>query len=65
MPALIEAIAPRWIVPMHYLTPRINLKIQPVERFLDILAGWAVEWPGKAVFEPDGPSRIVVLDHAR
>lgn len=65
IPALIEAIGPRWIVPMHYLTPKINLKIQPVERFLEVLPGWAVERPGASHFEPGGASRIVVLDHAR
>src|SRR4051794_11267851 len=43
VPALIEAIGPRMIVPMHYLTPKINLKIQPVERFLDVLPGWEVD----------------------
>jgi L-ascorbate metabolism protein UlaG (beta-lactamase superfamily) len=65
IPALIESIGPRWIVPMHYLTPKINLKIQPVERFLEVLPGWAVDRRGTSQFEPRGPSRIVVLDHAR
>lgn len=65
IPELIEAIGPRWILPMHYKTPRINLNIQPVERFLEVLPGWAVDRPGSAVFEDSGPSRIVVLDHSR
>ena len=65
VPALIAAIAPRWIVPNHYPTPKINLKIQPVERFLEALPGWEVDRPGATSFEPGGPPRIVVLDHAR
>ena len=65
IPALVAAISPRWIVPMHYLTPKINLKIQPVERFLEVLPGWTVERPGTSTFETKGPRRIVVLDHAR
>src|SRR4051812_24350297 len=39
IPALVDAIGPRLILPMHYKTPRINLNIQPVERFLDVLPG--------------------------
>ena len=34
IPALIDAIGPRIVIPMHYLTPKINLKIQPLETFL-------------------------------
>ncbi len=65
IPALIEAINPRWIVPMHYLTPKINLKIQPVERFLEVLPGWPVDRRDSSEFEPGGQRRIVVLRHAR
>jgi L-ascorbate metabolism protein UlaG (beta-lactamase superfamily) len=33
IPALIDAIGPRLVLPMHYKTPKIDLNIQPVERF--------------------------------
>ncbi len=67
---LLDAIGPRVVIPMHYKTPRINLDIQPVERFCEALPGWPVERPGTSVFEispetlPDG-RRIVRLEHAR
>ncbi len=64
IPALIAAIDPRIVVPMHYLTPRINLKIQPVERLLDALPDWDVERTGTNSFVSGG-RRIVVIDHAR
>lgn len=69
VPDLIEAIAPRLIVPMHYLTPKINLKIQPVERLLDALKDWPVERVGGPTIEVGpaalGERRIVVLESAR
>ena len=37
IPALLDAIGPRLVLPMHYKTPRINLDIQPLERFLESL----------------------------
>jgi L-ascorbate metabolism protein UlaG (beta-lactamase superfamily) len=70
IPGLIDAIGPRLIFPMHYKTPRINLNIQPVERFLDVLPGVPVDRPGKSSLDvssemiPD-ERRIIVLDHAR
>jgi L-ascorbate metabolism protein UlaG (beta-lactamase superfamily) len=70
IPPLIEAIGPRVIIPMHYKTPRINLKIQPLERFLGVLPDLPVERPGisryevtRATLPPD--RRIVSLEHAR
>ena len=45
---LLDAIGPRIVVPMHYKTPRINLNIQPVERFFEALPGWPVEAVGRA-----------------
>lgn len=65
VPALIEAIGPRIVVPMHYLTPKINLKIQPVERFLEVLPGWKVDRREGSRFEVGGEKRLVVLEHAR
>lgn len=43
IPPLIEALQPKIIIPMHYKTPRINLDIQPVERFLDVLPHYPVK----------------------
>ncbi|CAN5908680.1 MBL fold metallo-hydrolase [soil metagenome] len=70
IPELLEAIGPRIVIPMHYWTPRINLKIQPVERFLEVLPDWPVDRQGGSSVEissrtlPDA-RRIVVLDPAR
>jgi L-ascorbate metabolism protein UlaG (beta-lactamase superfamily) len=70
IPALIDAIGPRIVVPMHYKTPRINLDIQPVERFLEALPGLPVDRPGSSRLEVERETlprerRIVVLEHAR
>jgi L-ascorbate metabolism protein UlaG (beta-lactamase superfamily) len=51
IPPLLNAIAPRVIIPMHYKTPRINLNIQPLDRFLEVLPGVAVERPGTGTIE--------------
>lgn len=70
IPPLLDAIAPRLVVPMHYKTPMINLRIQPVERFFEQLAEIAVAQPGTSLLEidrtalPDRPT-IVQLVHAR
>ncbi|MEO6811092.1 MAG: MBL fold metallo-hydrolase [Isosphaeraceae bacterium] len=70
IPPLLDAIGPRIVVPMHYKTPRINLKIQPVERFLDALPDCPVYRSGSSSFEVQretlpGARRIVLLDAAR
>jgi L-ascorbate metabolism protein UlaG (beta-lactamase superfamily) len=70
IPGLIDAIGPRLILPMHYKTPRIDLNIQPVERFLDVLPGVPVDRPGRTWVEVNPETipeerRIVVLEHAR
>lgn len=70
LPPLIEAIGPRIMIPMHYKTPKIDLAIQPLERFLEAFPGWRVERPGGSRVEvapaalPD-PRAIVCLDYAR
>lgn len=70
IPPLLDAIGPRLILPMHYKTPKINLAIQPVERFLESLPDVPVDRPGTTWIDlspetlPEG-RRIVVLDHAR
>lgn len=67
---LLEEIGPRVVIPMHYKTSKINLDIQPVERFLEALPGWPVDRLGSSTFEvgptslPDG-RRIVCLEYAR
>jgi L-ascorbate metabolism protein UlaG (beta-lactamase superfamily) len=70
IPPLLTAIGPRLILPMHYKTPRINLNIQPLERFLDVLSEIPVDRPGTSALTvtletlPAEP-RVVVLEHAR
>jgi L-ascorbate metabolism protein UlaG (beta-lactamase superfamily) len=70
IPALLEAIGPRVVIPMHYKTPRIDLNIQPVERFLESLPGVPVLRPGSSSIEiaretlPEAMT-IVRLEHAR
>ena len=51
IPPLLEAIGPRLILPMHYKTPKINLNIQPLERFLEVLPDTPVVRTGTSVFE--------------
>jgi L-ascorbate metabolism protein UlaG (beta-lactamase superfamily) len=70
IPALLDAIGPRVILPMHYKTPKINLNIQPLERFLEVLPGDTVERPGTSSIEIARDSlpaerTIIVLEHAR
>lgn len=70
IPELIRQIGPRLILPMHYKTPRINLAIQPVERFLDTVPEYAHQRLGRPWLElnredlPEEPT-VVILDHAR
>jgi L-ascorbate metabolism protein UlaG (beta-lactamase superfamily) len=70
MDPLLEAIEARVVVPMHYKTPRINLNIQPVERFFEALPGWPVEHVDGPEFSIDRESlpkgrRIISLKHSR
>jgi L-ascorbate metabolism protein UlaG (beta-lactamase superfamily) len=71
IPALLDGINPRLVIPMHYFVPeKINLKIQPVERFLDVLSDWPVERPGGSTLDVTRETlpparRIVVLEPAR
>lgn len=70
IPGLLDAIAPRLVVPMHFKTPKIDLKIQPVERFLEVLPSVPVDRPGATSIditrETLPPSMTVVrLEHAR
>lgn len=70
IPGLLAAIGPRLVIPMHFKTPKIDLKIQPVERFLEAMAVVPVERPGRSFIELERttlPDRmtIVRLEHAR
>jgi L-ascorbate metabolism protein UlaG (beta-lactamase superfamily) len=70
IPPLLDAMGPQLVLPMHYKTPGINLNIQPLERFLEVLPGDRVVRTGSSVLEVTRgslPQRrtIVVLDHAR
>jgi L-ascorbate metabolism protein UlaG (beta-lactamase superfamily) len=70
IPALLDAIRPRVILPMHYKTPKINLDIQPLERFLEVLPGDTVKRPGTSSIEIardtlPAERTIIVLEHAR
>ena len=70
IPALMDAIDPRIIIPMHFKTPKINLNIQPLERFLEALPRDPIDRPGATKLsitrEKLPPRRtIVVLEHAR
>jgi L-ascorbate metabolism protein UlaG (beta-lactamase superfamily) len=67
---LLDAIGPRIVVPMHHKTPKINLDIQPLERFLEVLPDWSIERPARSSIEITraklpAQRTIVVLDHAR
>ena len=70
MAPMLDAIGPRIVVPMHYKTPRINLNIQPVERFFEALPGWPIEEVAGAEFQVTRATlpearRIVALRHSR
>ena len=70
IPALLDAIGPRLVIPMHYKTPKINLAIQPVERFLECLPDDPVDHPGGSDWEVSRETlpaarRILWLDSAR
>jgi L-ascorbate metabolism protein UlaG (beta-lactamase superfamily) len=70
IPALLDAIGPRVILPMHYKTPKINLNIQPLERFLEVLPDDTVQRPGTSSIEITRDTlpaerTIIVLEHAR
>jgi L-ascorbate metabolism protein UlaG (beta-lactamase superfamily) len=70
IPALLDAIDPRVVLPMHYKTPKINLNIQPLERFLESLPADPVVRVGSSSVEITHDSlpamrTIVVLEHAR
>jgi L-ascorbate metabolism protein UlaG (beta-lactamase superfamily) len=70
IPPLLDAIAPRLVLPMHYKTRKINLNIKPLPRYLEALPHDPVLRPGTSVVEitseslPDSRTQLV-LDYAR
>ena len=67
---MIEAIGPRMVVPMHFKTPKINLNIKPVTKFIEAMPGETVVRTGSTSIEVSQdtlPERrtIFVLDYAR
>lgn len=70
IPALLDAIGAKVVVPMHYKTPKINLAIQPLERFLEVLPDDRVERIADSAFNVEprtlpASRTIYVLEHAR
>lgn len=69
---VIKETAPRWILPMHYKTPKINLPIVPLDEFLRLAdrGGLTTRRMNDSSFDidpamlPDTPT-VAVLDHAR
>jgi len=70
IPALLDAVQPRLIVPMHYKTPKINLNIQPLSGSSNACPACPSRcsggrgWTSTAETLP-ASRRIVVLDHGR
>ncbi len=67
---LLAMIEPCLVIPMHYLTPGINLKIQPVEDFFTALPDWEIERVGGSSIGVDAVAlsrgqRIVWLEPSR
>jgi L-ascorbate metabolism protein UlaG (beta-lactamase superfamily) len=62
---IVERLRPRWVVPMHYRTARINF-LEPADAFLDMFK--AVERPPAAAFDtsnlPAAGETIVVVPAA-
>jgi hypothetical protein len=70
LPGLLDAIGPRIVIPMHFKTPKINLNIQPLERFLEVMPRDPIARPGSCSLEVTRATlprsrTIVVLEHAR
>ena len=60
--AIVDRLSPRWVVPMHYRTPRVGF-LEPADAFLELQAH--VERPPGPVFDTatlpveDGPVAVV------
>jgi L-ascorbate metabolism protein UlaG (beta-lactamase superfamily) len=70
IPALLGAIGPKIVIPMHFKTPKINLNIQPLTRFLEAVERDETARAGSCsvqVTRETLPAErtIFVLDHLR
>jgi L-ascorbate metabolism protein UlaG (beta-lactamase superfamily) len=70
IPPLLDAIGPRIVIPMHFKTSKIDLNIQPVERFFEALPGDPIDRPGTHSIDVSRATlpairTIVLLKHAR
>ena len=68
---MIDRLAPKWVIPMHFKTPKVNLKILPNETFLDLVGGrYAIHKAGSSTIDlpidhqGHGPE-VIVLEHLR
>jgi L-ascorbate metabolism protein UlaG (beta-lactamase superfamily) len=63
--AIVDRLSPRWVVPMHYRTPRVNF-LEPADAFID--ARPRAHRLDGAVFEtsdlPEGSGEVVVVPAA-
>lgn len=61
--AIVDRLAPRWVVPMHYRTPRIGF-LEPADAFVETFGDAVVRLEGTS-FEtsglPSGDSPVVVV----
>ncbi len=69
-PSALDAIGPKIVIPMHFKTPKINLNIQPLDRFLAAVEGDEIARVGSSSIEVTReslPARctIFVLEHLR
>ncbi len=68
--AAIDELRPAVIIPMHYKTPKVNLNLLPLERFLEVFADLPAVHAGSATYEvtratlPESPT-VMLLEHAR
>jgi L-ascorbate metabolism protein UlaG (beta-lactamase superfamily) len=62
---IVEALGPRWVVPMHYRTPKISF-LEPEEEFVSSMP--RVERPAESSFDtaelPEGDGTLVVVPAA-
>lgn len=70
IPPLIEAVAPKIVIPVHFKTRKINLNIKPVIKLLEVMPGDPVIRTGTTSIEVSRESlpdkrTIMILDYAR
>jgi L-ascorbate metabolism protein UlaG (beta-lactamase superfamily) len=70
IPTLLDQIGPRIVIPMHFKTPKINLNIQPLERFLEALPDTPIDRKKGSSIQVERATlpeerTIVVLEYAR